>query len=141
MRPQLKHLDGHAVAVGSKTVVRPGEQRWFKGEGMPIMDEVGWRPGRQRGWEERCWMLQGLCEPISRVRPGPGMRACPILPSPLRDPASCPGDPLLIFLPPVQVKRGDLWVTYRVIFPKMLTQAQQDIIKEVLTQTTWHDEL
>ncbi|KAL6782477.1 hypothetical protein ACKKBG_A06930 [Auxenochlorella protothecoides x Auxenochlorella symbiontica] len=75
---ELKHLDGHTVAVGSKTVVRPGEQRWFKGEGMPIMDEV---------------------------------------------------------------KRGDLWVTYRVIFPKMLTQTQQDIIKEVLTQTTWHDEL
>lgn len=38
---ELVHLDGHKVQIGSKTVIRPGEVRWFKGEGMPIHEDTG----------------------------------------------------------------------------------------------------
>lgn len=38
---QLEHLDGHKVQVGAAGVTRPGETRWFQGEGMPRYEKVG----------------------------------------------------------------------------------------------------
>lgn len=38
---QLEHLDGHKVQVGAAGVTRPGEVRWFQGEGMPRYEKVG----------------------------------------------------------------------------------------------------
>lgn len=75
---ELEHLDGHKVQIGSSAITRPGQVRWFKGEGMPIHDAVD---------------------------------------------------------------RGDLWITYQVVFPQTLSQKQQEQVKSVLQEAAWHDEL
>lgn len=41
VRVQIEHLDGHKVQIGTKGVTRPGEVRWFQGEGMPQFEKVG----------------------------------------------------------------------------------------------------
>ncbi len=38
---QIEHLDGHKVQIGTSGVTRPGEVRWFQGEGMPQFEKVG----------------------------------------------------------------------------------------------------
>ncbi|PRW20497.1 dnaJ ERDJ3B isoform A [Chlorella sorokiniana] len=43
---ELEHLDGHKVQVGAAGVTRPGEVRWFQGEGMPRYE----KPGRGDLW-------------------------------------------------------------------------------------------
>lgn len=37
---QIEHLDGHKVQIGTKGITRPGEIRWFQGEGMPQFEKV-----------------------------------------------------------------------------------------------------
>lgn len=65
----VRHLDGHAVSVGTKEVTRPKEVRRFKGEGMPVYESL---------------------------------------------------------------KKGDLFVTFEVDFPKSLSDAQREAIKSIL---------
>ena len=37
---QIEHLDGHKVQIGTSGITRPGETRWFQGEGMPQLEKV-----------------------------------------------------------------------------------------------------
>lgn len=37
---EIEHLDGHKVQIGTKGVTRPGEVRWFQGEGMPQFEKT-----------------------------------------------------------------------------------------------------
>lgn len=48
-QPQIEHLDGHKVQIGTQGVTRPGEVRWYQGEGMPQFEKVGrWLAGWPR---------------------------------------------------------------------------------------------
>lgn len=51
--PQLEHLDGHKVQVGAAGVTRPGETRWFQGEGMPRFEKVSCCVGEQESRANR----------------------------------------------------------------------------------------
>ncbi|EFN52402.1 hypothetical protein CHLNCDRAFT_138873 [Chlorella variabilis] len=37
---QIEHLDGHKVQIGTQGVTRPGEVRWYQGEGMPQFEKT-----------------------------------------------------------------------------------------------------
>ena len=37
-RHEMEHLDGHKVVIASDTVIKPGEVRILKGEGMPVFN-------------------------------------------------------------------------------------------------------
>lgn len=78
---QIEHLDGHKVQIGTSGVTRPGEVRWFEGEGMPIFEKT---------------------------------------------------------------KRGDLWVTFTVAFPRTITEEQRKELRRLFGEDgEWarHDEL
>lgn len=66
----IKHLDEHLVAIGSKGITKPKEVRKFKGEGMPLH---------------------------------------------------------------LSNKKGDLYITFEVLFPSSLTEEQKKKIKEILS--------
>lgn len=78
---EIEHLDGHKVQIGTSGVTRPGEVRWFEGEGMPIFEKT---------------------------------------------------------------KRGDLWVTFTVAFPRAITEEQRGELRRLFGEDgEWarHDEL
>ena len=66
---QIEHLDGHKVQIGTSGVTRPGEVRWFQGEGMPQLEKVG---GGCRAFPEKvvgCCAFPVCCMPMD-ARPG-----------------------------------------------------------------------
>lgn len=138
---QLEHLDGHKVQVGTGGVTRPGEVRWFQGEGMPRFEKVG---GGLRGEGAACVCLMPL---VAGLATGLYCTAQVMGGPPSHDfvaSSAVPGAPPS----PMQSGRGDLWVTFNIAFPKSVTDEQRAELKRLFGgEPQWqrrelaHDEL
>lgn len=158
---QLEHLDGHKVQVGTRGVTRPGEVRWYQGEGMPRYEKVRvpaaarcWLPGAAvlrpgaaaaaagaaAGWcRAAAWRCGRACPTWVLAARGGGSGgcgwACACFPRiRQRSPCHtpcCPPAARIHRSLRAQTTRGDLWVTFQVAFPKTLTDGQRDQLRQL----------